>query len=105
MHCGLCLLIFWLKIPYGARYGWWIEGYVEGVTGWSIGPHPNENMPDDGRSRELEDLYSKLEYLVIPRFYRERDNWIDMMKNSIAKVAYYFNIHRMMRRYATDAYL
>jgi len=28
-----------------------------------------------------------------------------LMKNSIGKVAYYFNTHRMMRRYATDAYL
>ena len=93
-------------INFSVLDGWWIEGCVEGVTGWSIGPHPNEDMPDDGRrSRELEDLYSKLEYLIIPKFYEERDNWISMMKNSVAKVAYYFNSHRMMRRYTTDAYL
>jgi len=28
-----------------------------------------------------------------------------MMKNAIAKVAYYFNTHRMMRRYVTLAYI
>jgi glucan phosphorylase len=48
---------------------------------------------------------NKLEYLIIPRFYQERDSWISMMKNSIGKVAHYFNTHRMMRRYTTDAYL
>jgi len=28
-----------------------------------------------------------------------------MMENSIGKIAYYFNSHRMMRRYVTEAYL
>jgi starch phosphorylase len=86
--------------------GWWIEGCVEGLTGWAIGPSPDQAISEEERrKRELGDLYNKLEYLIIPRFYRERDSWISMMKNSIGKVAYYFNTHRMMRRYATDAYL
>jgi starch phosphorylase len=86
--------------------GWWIEGCVEGLTGWAIGPSPNETIgEEERRKRELADLYNKLEYLIIPKFYKERDSWIGMMKNSIGKVAYYFNSHRMMRRYATDAYL
>ena len=41
----------------------------------------------------------------MPKFYEARDGWISMMKNSIGKVAYYFNTHRMMRKYASDAYL
>jgi len=86
--------------------GWWIEGCVEGLTGWAIGPSPDQAISEEERrKRELGDLYSKLEYLIIPRFYQERDSWIRMMKNSIGKVAYYFNTHRMMRRYTTDAYL
>src|SRR5271157_1354529 len=86
--------------------GWWIEGCVEGFTGWAIGPFPDNLMSEEEkRKRELGDLYNKLEYLIIPKFYQERDSWITMMKNSIGKVAYYFNTHRMMRRYATDAYL
>ena len=86
--------------------GWWIEGCVEGLTGWAIGPSPSQAISEDEkRKRELADLYNKLEYLIIPKFYKERDSWISMMKNSIGKVAYYFNTHRMMRRYATDAYL
>jgi starch phosphorylase len=86
--------------------GWWIEGCVEGLTGWAIGPSPNQTVgEEERRKRELADLYNKLEYLIVPKFYEERDSWIGMMKNSIGKVAYYFNSHRMMRRYATDAYL
>ncbi|MGQ9718460.1 MAG: alpha-glucan family phosphorylase [Nitrososphaerales archaeon] len=85
--------------------GWWIEGCIEGVTGWSIGPpHDEAVREDERRSLELEDLYNKLKYLVIPTFYKYRDNWIDMMKNSIGKVAYYFNSHRMMQRYVSEAY-
>lgn len=86
--------------------GWWIEGCVEGLTGWAIGPLPDQIADEqERRKREIADLYNKLEYLIIPKFYQQRDEWINVMKNSIGKVAYYFNSHRMMRRYATDAYL
>jgi glycogen phosphorylase len=86
--------------------GWWIEGWIEGVTGWSIGPEPWEKVSyDEARAREIDDLYSKLMYIIIPMFYQRRDAWIEMMNNSIGMVAYYFNSHRMMRRYVTEAYL
>jgi starch phosphorylase len=86
--------------------GWWIEGCIEGVTGWAIGPPPEEAISDVERQRqELEDLFSKLRYMIAPKFYDEKDAWIQLMRNSIGKVAYYFNTHRMMRRYITDAYL
>ncbi|MEM2905929.1 MAG: alpha-glucan family phosphorylase [Candidatus Bathyarchaeia archaeon] len=85
--------------------GWWLEGWIEGVTGWAIGPHPEEHVSsEESRIRELDDLYSKLEYVIIPMFYQRRDDWIRLMKNSIGKIAYYFNAHRMMRRYVTEAY-
>jgi starch phosphorylase len=86
--------------------GWWVEGCVEGVTGWSIGPHPREFVPEEERREvELRDLYSKLEYLIAPTFYGQRDAWIDLMKNSIARIAHYFQIQWVMRRYITEAYL
>lgn len=74
--------------------GWWIEGCIEGVTGWSV-----EDAPS---------LYEKLERIVLPLFYAEGGNgrgWALLMKNVITKNAAYFNSHRMMRRYATEAYL
>ncbi|WP_303721814.1 alpha-glucan family phosphorylase [Malonomonas rubra] len=86
--------------------GWWIEGHIEGVTGWSIGPPPAEVDIEVGRAAEdLEDMYKKLEKIIIPLFYQNRSGWIQVMKNAIGKNAYYFNTHVMMRRYVTDAYI
>ena len=93
-------------INFSVLDGWWIEGWIEGVTGWSIGPHPDEQVSmEESRIREQDDLYNKLEYIIIPMFYQRRDEWIRMMENSIGKIAYYFNSHRMMHRYVTEAYL
>ncbi|MBC8551891.1 MAG: glycogen/starch/alpha-glucan phosphorylase, partial [Candidatus Brocadiales bacterium] len=86
--------------------GWWIEGHIEGDTGWSIGPEPTA-IVHDGNANEIDtnDLYNKLEKIIIPTFYQDRDKWINMMKSAIGKNAYYFNTHRMMRRYVTEAYI
>lgn len=86
--------------------GWWIEGHIEGFTGWSIGPAPTEIRPDNNMNRiDAEDLYYKLEDIIIPLYYNNRKQWIRMMQNAIGKNAYYFNCHRMMRRYVTEAYI
>jgi starch phosphorylase len=93
-------------INFSVLDGWWIEGWIEGVTGWAIGPTPEEHVSTDERkTKELDDLYGKLEYVIIPMYYKQRDEWIWMMKNSIGKIACYFNSHRMMHRYVTEAYL
>jgi starch phosphorylase len=86
--------------------GWWIEGHIEGYTGWSIGPAPTETKLVEGYDvRDVEDLYQKLEEIILPLYYQERGIWIRMMQNAIGKNAYYFNTHRMMRRYVTEAYI
>ena len=93
-------------INFSVLDGWWVEGCIEGVTGWAIGPSPKEKLEEaERRHREVTQLYDKLEYLIIPKFYSNMDDWIQLMENSIGKVAYYFNSHRMMRRYASEAYL
>ncbi len=87
--------------------GWWIEGHIEGYTGWAIGPEPTESscrVENDG-CQDADSLYEKLEQRVIPVYYEERKTWIRMMQNVIGKNAYFFNTHRMMRRYVTDAYI
>lgn len=81
--------------------GWWIEGCIEGVTGWAIGT-------GDAAGDDAEALYDKLERVVLPLYYRAADArgaWIKVMKGAISKNASYFNSHRMMRRYGTEAYL
>ncbi|MCK5626021.1 alpha-glucan family phosphorylase, partial [Candidatus Bathyarchaeota archaeon] len=92
-------------INFSVLDGWWIEGWIENVTGWAIGPSPDEVLPEEEiKTREINDLYSKLNYIIIPTYYQRRDDWINIMENSIGKLAYYFNTHRMMRRYVTEAY-
>ena len=88
--------------------GWWIEGAVEGVTGWSIGPAATEtNLVENDNTADIEDLYFKLENVLLPLFYANDDHegWIKVMKGAIGKNACYFNTHRMMRQYVTEAYI
>jgi len=93
-------------INFSVLDGWWIEGCIEGITGWGIGPHPSELISvEERRDRELNDLYSKLEYLIVPTYYTNRDAWITLMKNSISKLAYYFQTKGVLKRYITEAYL
>jgi starch phosphorylase len=79
--------------------GWWLEAWIEGQTGWAIGGD------GDGAVDNAAALYEKLEKVVLPLYHRDRAKWIWMMKEAIGKIAYYFNTHRMMRRYASEAYL
>lgn len=82
--------------------GWWIEGCIEGITGWAIGNNHHEPTSDDN---EAESLYDKLEHVVLPLYYNQNTHgWIAIMKNAIGKNASYFNSHRMMRRYLIEAY-
>jgi starch phosphorylase len=81
--------------------GWWIEGNIEGVTGWSICGAPTGATS----TGDAEDLLRKLEALILPTYYFRRDCWIDVMRHTIALNASYFNTHRMVQQYVTNAYL
>jgi len=80
--------------------GWWLEGCIEEVTGWAIGRDGDEDP-----AIHAAELYLKLESKVLPLYLGERARWIWMMKQAISKLASRFNTHRMMRRYAAEAYL
>jgi starch phosphorylase len=83
--------------------GWWIEGCIENITGWSIGSKKsNEGESDDDADRN--DLYNKLEKQVMPKFYTDRDNWIRTMRSCIAINASFFNTNRMIQQYVLNAY-
>ncbi|HAP67974.1 MAG TPA: alpha-glucan family phosphorylase [Nitrospinae bacterium] len=93
-------------INFSVLDGWWIEGHIEGYTGWAIGPVPSEvTLTENLDTKDADDLYTKLGKTIIPMFYNNRHTWIRMMQNAIGKNAYYFNSHRMMRRYVTEAYI
>ncbi|MFT4312290.1 MAG: alpha-glucan family phosphorylase [Candidatus Woesearchaeota archaeon] len=82
--------------------GWWIEGHIEGVTGWSIGPATYDNCDDD--EQDSRDLYEKLEQQILPKYYLDRHSWIRVMKHTIAMNASFFHTHRMVSQYVTNAY-
>jgi starch phosphorylase len=80
--------------------GWWLEAWEEGVTGWCIGAD-GESSP----AQHAAELYRKLEEVVLPTYYKDRARWVAMMQHAISKVGSAFNSQRMMRRYATEAYI
>jgi starch phosphorylase len=85
--------------------GWWIEGCIDGVTGWAISN--SEQATKDAAiatSNEADILYSKLENIIIPMYYHNRDAYIEIMRNSIAINGSFFNTERMISQYVTKAY-
>lgn len=81
--------------------GWWVEGHIENFTGWSIGdnaPTPQETAV------EAASLYDKLEYVILPLYYRNSTGFAEIMRNSIAFNGSFFNTQRMVLQYADNAY-
>jgi len=84
--------------------GWWIEGCIEGVTGWSIGDISRAIEDHDNRPEDAKLLYEKLETVVIPTFYQNRNQFINIMLHAIALNGSFFNTQRMMQQYVLKAY-
>ncbi len=83
--------------------GWWLEGCIENITGWAIGPEKTAQQESDDEV-DRRDLYDKLEKLILPKYYRDRDNWIRTMRSCIAINGSFFNTHRMVQQYVVNAY-
>ncbi len=81
--------------------GWWLEGHVEGVTGWSAANH--RGAPDD-RASVAHALYDKLERVVIPLFYERRQAYANVMRGAIVLNGSFFNTQRMVQQYLCHAY-
>jgi glycogen phosphorylase len=82
--------------------GWWIEGCIEGKTGWAIDPGPADS--DTRTSDDAAALYDKLEKVIIPLYYENRKGFIDVMTHAIALNGSFFNTHRMVLEYVLKAY-
>src|ERR1700735_2111952 len=77
--------------------GWWVEGWIEGVTGWAI--------PDsDTQEHEVASLYDRLESTILPLYYGNPDQWRAVMRSTIALNGSFFNTHRMLQEYISNAY-
>ena len=77
--------------------GWWVEGCIEGVTGWAI--------PDsDSQEQEVASLYDRLESTILPLYYGNPEQWRSIMRSTIALNGSFFNTHRMLQEYISNAY-
>lgn len=82
-----------------------MEGCVEGVTGWAIDAIITNRCSDQSDdSKDAENLYEKLERVIVPMFYRNTDAWTEIMQYAIAFNASFFNSHRMVQQYLLNAY-
>ena len=77
--------------------GWWIEGCIEGFTGWAI---------EDGATdaEEAASLYNKLETAVVPLYRQAPEKWAHLMRTTLAFNGSYFNTNRMVKQYTRNAY-
>ncbi len=82
--------------------GWWIEGCIEGVTGWAIGER--NNPATESAASAATSLYDKLEHVVLPLFYQQRERFVDVMRHAIALNGSFFNTQRMVLQYVLNAY-
>ena len=84
--------------------GWWVEGCIEGVTGWAIGDHSQSKEVESRSPQDASSLYRQLERLVVPLYYKNRDRYIEVMRHAIALNASHFNTQRMLQEYVVKAY-
>jgi glycogen phosphorylase len=77
--------------------GWWIEGHIEGVTGWAIEDGANDE-------EEAESMYRKLESAVVPLYLDAPEKWAHLMRTTLAFNGSYFNTNRMVKQYNRNAY-
>ena len=96
--------------------GWWIEGCIDGVTGWAIDtPTPDTNQDSNQSSNNQNDntadsaaadsLYNRLEQDILPMYNQHPDKYTDVMRHAIAINAAFFNTQRMVQEYTANAYL
>jgi len=83
--------------------GWWVEGCVEGHTGWAIGDGETHGVEGDATDAEL--LYDKLERTIVPLYYNDPAGYARVMRQAITLNASYFNTHRTIEQYVRSAYL
>lgn len=81
--------------------GWWIEGHVEGVTGWAIG---DDRETSGDSPREIASLYDKLERVILPLFYGRPKAYDEVRRSTIALNGSFFNTQRMLSQYLRNAY-
>ena len=84
--------------------GWWLEGHIEGVTGWSIGEKARGKDEGQDSMKDAVSLYQKLDEGILPLFYNHRDQFVEVMRHAITINGSFFNTQRMVQQYVLSAY-
>jgi len=84
--------------------GWWLEGCIEGLTGWGIGNTAVSTTSPTQITQEASSLYDKLEQVILPLYYQNQVGYLEVMRHTIALNGSYFNTERMLNQYVTKAY-
>lgn len=84
--------------------GWWLEGHIEGVTGWAVEDPPGNPGGADLAAAHARSLHDKLHERIAPLFYGDRDGFVDVMRHVIALNGSFFNTQRMLQQYLLRAY-
>jgi starch phosphorylase len=82
--------------------GWWIEGNVEGVTGWAIG---DGWEAVSNPAEEISSLYDKLERVILPMYYAMPIEFAKVRRSAIALNGSFYNAQRMVFQYVENAYV
>lgn len=88
--------------------GWWVEGYRKNA-GWAL---PEKRTYDNQAYQDQLDaatIYSLLENEIIPMYYDRNadgysENWIKVIKNSIATIAPHYTMKRQLDDYYSKFY-
>ncbi len=84
--------------------GWWTEGWIEGITGWAIDEKIVGTTEENDMPFEATSIYQKLEHIILPLYYRNRTQYIEVMRQTIGHSGAFFNTQRMIQQYLAKAY-
>ena len=91
-------------LNFSVQDGWWIEAnQMDPEAGFSIGPNDPSLTPSNDDARDADDLYEKLENVIIPLYHDHRTEWLRRMKHAIS-LGGYFNTHRVVREYESKGW-
>ncbi|MBN2182452.1 MAG: alpha-glucan family phosphorylase, partial [Sedimentisphaerales bacterium] len=76
--------------------GWWIEGCIEGITGWAIGQDGRDLEAERDTKQDAAALFDKLESTIIPLYYNQPEQFRCIMAHCIALNGSFFNTQRMV---------
>jgi starch phosphorylase len=84
--------------------GWWPEACRHGVNGWQIGDGyetRNEKRLDE---HDQKAFYQVLLNEVLPAYYKDKKQWVEMMKQSVLTTHKQFAMKRMLEEYYRELY-